>query len=315
MTFWLTSKRVARYGIAGFVRNGFVSLAAVFIMTVTLFVISNILISNAAMKATLQELSKQVDIVVYFTTDASVTQINEVQQSLEALPEVAGVAYKTREQALADFKELHKNDQRILQALEQVGGNPFGGSLEIRAKQTSQYESIATYLKAEQEAQTASGATIEKINFFQNKTAIDRLTDIIDQSRQNDIAKAIVLVVCSLLIAFNTIRLTIYTSRDEIGVMNLVGAGHWYVRGPFMISGFLYGVVAAAVVLLLLYPILIFYPVLIGLGPTSEILFGSFDAFQYYTDHFILFFGVLMGTGIVLGAVSSYLAVRRYLRT
>ena len=315
MTFWVTSKRVARYGIAGFVRNGFVSLAAVFIMTVTLFVISNILISNAAMKATLQELSKQVDIVVYFTTDASVTQINEVQKSLEALPEVAGVAYKTREQALVDFKELHKNDQLTLQALEQVGGNPFGASLEIRAKQTSQYESIATYLKSEQEAQTASGAAIEKINFFQNKTAIDRLSDIIDQSRQNDIAKAIVLVVCSLLIAFNTIRLTIYTSRDEIGVMNLVGAGHWYVRGPFMISGFLYGVVAAAVVLLLLYPILIFYPVLIGLGPTSEILFGSFDAFQFYTDHFILFFVVLMGTGIVLGAVSSYLAVRRYLRT
>ena len=124
----------------------------------------------------------------------------------------------------------------------------------------------------------------------------------------------LVLVICSVLIAFNTIRLAIYTSREEIGVMNLVGASRWYVRGPFMIAGVLYGVSAAVIVLLLLYPILIFYPVLIGLDATSEILFGTFDTFEYFTSEFVLFFLAMMGTGITLGALSSYLAVRRYLR-
>ncbi|MBI5645166.1 ABC transporter permease [Candidatus Kaiserbacteria bacterium] len=314
MSVWINMKRVARYGLAGFVRNGFVSLAAVLVMVVTLFMIANILLSNAAMKATLHELTNQVDVRVYFTAAATPDQIGEVQRSLEALPEVLKVTYETREQALAAFRERHKNDQLTTQALDELGENPFGASLEIKAKETSQYEGIANYLTQLQGGGTDAGRAIDTINFYQNKTAIDRLTDIIATSKTNDIAKAVGLAVVSLLIAFNTIRLAIYTARDEIGVMNLVGAGHWYVRGPFMVGGVLYGVVSGIIVLLLLYPILIFYPVLIGLGPTSELLFGSFSSFDYYTSHFVLFFFVLMGIGIVLGALSSYLAVRRYLR-
>ena len=106
----------------------------------------------------------------------------------------------------------------------------------------------------------------------------------------------------------------IYTSRDEIGVMNLVGASGWYVRGPFMVAGVLYGVVSSVVGLVLLYPILLYYPVLIGLDPTTELLFGNFNSFAYYTANFLLFFVAVTGTSIALGALSSYLAVRRYLR-
>lgn len=314
MPFWTNVKRVARYGFIGFMRNGFVSLAAVLIMTITLFVLANMLISNAAMKATLQQLTDKVDVTVYFQTNATDEQITELKKSLEALPEVAVVTSISREEALATFRERHKNDQLTLQALDELEGNPLGAALEVRAKQTSQYESIARFLEAQQTSGGA-GSSIDKVNFYQNKTAIDRLSNIIATSRTNDTAKAIVLVLCSLLIALNTIRLAIYTSRDEIGVMNLVGAGNWYVRGPFLIAGILYGVVSGTTVLLLLYPILLFYPVLIGLGPTSELLFGSFNSFGYYIEHFLFMFTVLMGTGIVLGALSSYLAVRRYLRT
>lgn len=314
MAFWTNAQRVARYGVAGFVRNGFVSLAAVLVMTLTLFVLANTIISNAAMKSTLEDIQSKVDVSVYFKTMATEEQVGSVKQSLEALPEVAAVSYVNRDQALADFRERHATDQLTLQALDELGENPFGASLEIRAKETSQYESIAKYLTAQQEAGTDAGQAIDKVNFYQNKVAIDRLTEIIDTSERNGIAKMLVLVVCSILIAFNTIRLAIYTAREEIGVMNLVGASRWYVRGPFMIAGVLYGVVAAVIVLLLLYPILIFYPVLIGLDATSEVLFGSFDTFQYFTNEFILFFLAMMGTGIALGAISSYLAVRRYLK-
>ena len=152
------------------------------------------------------------------------------------------------------------------------------------------------------------------MNFYQNKTAIDRLTNIIDTSKKNGIAKTIFLAICAVLIVLNTIRLAIYTSRDEIGVMNLVGASGWYVRGPFMVAGVLYGVVSSVVVLVLLYPILLYYPVLIGLDPTTELLFGNFNSFAYYTANFLLFFVAVTGTSIALGALSSYLAVRRYLR-
>jgi len=307
MSFWTNTKRVARYGLISFVRNGFVSLAAVLIMTITLFVVAALIISGAALQYTLTQLTGKVDVTVYFTTSATNEQITAMQRSLEALPEVAAVTYISRDEALATFRERHKGDQLTLQALDELGENPLGASLEIRAKETSQYESIAQFLESQQSGGAQTG--IDKINFFQNKTAIDRLTDIIETSRKVGLAVALVLGMATLLIAFNTIRLAIYTARDEIGVMNIVGAGHWYVRGPFMIAGVLYGVVSAVVVLLLLYPITAW------IGPGSERFFGSFNVFSYFVDAFPLLFFIIMVSGIALGALSSYLAVRRYLHT
>ncbi len=307
MDFWTTTKRVTRYGVAGFVRNGFVSLSAILIMTITLFVLASLMIGGAALNSTLRSLTEKVDVSVYFTTSAPESDIREIEGQLKALPEVLSVEYVSSEQALAAFRERHKNDQLTLQALDELGDNPLGASLEIRAKETSQYESIATYLNGKQEAGTGAGASIDKVNFFQNKTAIDRLSSIIETSKKLGIAIAIVLSLASVLISFNTIRLAIYTSRDEIGVMNIVGAGHWYVRGPFMIAGVLYGSVAGVIVLLLLYPITVW------LGPGSERFMGSFNVFTYFTSAFPLIFVVVMGSGIALGALSSFLAVRRYL--
>lgn len=305
MAFWTTTKRVARYGLIGFIRNGFVSLAAILIMTITLFVTATLLVAGAALDSTLTQLMEKVDVNVYFATNASEEQVLAVQRELQVLPEVASVAYTSREAALAEFRERHKAEASTIQALDQLSENPLGASLAIRAKETSQYESIAEYLSTKQEN---GDNLISKVNFYQNKTAIDRLTSIIETSRTVAIAIAIFLAGASILIAFNTIRLAIYTSRDEIGVMNLVGATHWYVRGPFMIAGVLYGVIAGILVLIILYPLSAW------MGPPSQRFFGTFNVFDYYTGSFALIFLAVMGMGILLGSISSYLAVRRYLR-
>lgn len=304
MTFWTTTKRVARYGFIGFLRNGFVSLAAILIMTITLFVSSVLLIAGAALDSTLEQLMQKVDVNVYFVTTASEDQIMEMKRELETLPEVASIEYVSRETALAEFRERHKNEASTIQALDQLSENPLGASLAIRAKETSQYESIAEFLTGKQEG----GTLISKVNFYQNKPAIDRLTAIIETSRTIGIATALFLAGASILIAFNTIRLAIYTSRDEIGVMNLVGAGHWYVRGPFVIAGILYGLISGIVVLLVLYPATAW------LGPASERFFGSFNVFDYFVGNFATLMLSVLALGISLGAISSYLAVRRYLR-
>jgi cell division transport system permease protein len=303
---WLTTKRVARYGLIGFIRNGFVSLAAVLIMTITLFVAAGLMISNAALHSVLSQITQKVDVTVYFTTAATDDQIQQLQNSIKALPEVASVSFVSRDQALAAFQARHANDQLTMQALEELGDNPLGASLEVRAKDPSQYESIAKYLESQQS--TPAGSAIDKINFFQNKAAIDKLSEIISTTRSIGLAVAIIFGLASLMIAFNTIRLAIYTARDEIGVMNLVGASNWYVRGPFMIAGVLYGAASGIIVLLLLYPIAVW------LGPGSEQFLGTFNVFTYFTSSFALIFSVVMGLGVGLGSFSSYLAVRRYLR-
>ena len=309
MAWWRDIKRISRYGLIGFFRNGFVSLAAILIMTITLFVIAALLMSSAALKATLQGLTNKVDVNVYFVTNASEERILHLKKSLEALPEVASVDYTTREQALERFRDRHKNDQLTLQALDELGDNPLGASFAVRAKETSQYESIAKFLEnSPASIGSSEDHIIEKVNFFQNKGAIDRLSDIIRASRSLGFAVAIFMAIASMLIAFNTIRLAIYTSRDEIGVMKLVGAEHWYVRGPFVIAGVLYGFTAGMLVLIILYPLSIYLA-----GP-SQRFFGNFDTLSYFTAHFPLMFASVVGIGVLLGAVSSYMAVHRYLR-
>jgi len=106
---------------------------------------------------------------------------------------------------------------------------------------------------------------------------------------------------------FNTIRLAIYTNRDEIEVMQLVGADNWFVRGPYVVEGALYGLVSGLVTLL------VFYPLVIYIGPITENFFGTFNALTFYINNFGILFQYIVGSGVLLGSISSYLAVRRYL--
>lgn len=278
-------------------------------MTVTLFIFGSVLFLGAMLNASLEEIKDKVDINVYFITTAPPEEILSLKDSLLALSEVESVEYVSRDEALERFRLRHENDQLTLQALEELGENPLGANLNIKAKETSQYEGIAAFLESESALRSGEEAPIiDKANYFQNKIAIDKLTTIIESSETFGLVVIIVLVISSIIITFNTIRLAIYTSRDEISVMRLVGASNMYIRGPFVFEGIMYGVVAASITLAL------FYPITLWLGPITESFFGNINLFSYYINNFARIFSIIFGSGIVLGAVSSFLAVRKYLK-
>jgi len=306
---WLTAKRIFRAGFLSFWRNGFVSLSAILMMVFTLFIIGLAVFTGVILQTTLNEFRSQADMNVYFTTDAPEQRIVEIKSSLEALPEVKSVEYLSREAALAAFRERHRNDQLTLQALDELGDNPLGSVLNIEANEITQYETIANFLQSQEALGAGATSVIDKINYFdeQHRAAIDRLAAITDSSKIIGFFIILVLVATTIAISLNTIRLAIYTSREEISVMRLVGAGQFYIRAPFMVEGILYGMVAGVVTLA------IFYPVTWWLGSATESFFGSINIFTYYLSHFPLFFLLIIGTGVVLGAFSSFLAVRRYL--
>jgi cell division transport system permease protein len=248
-----------------------------------------------------------VDINAYFLTTATEQQVLDIKDEIKQLPEVASVEYISREEALRLFKERHKNDQLTLQALEELDDNPLGASLAIRAKNPSQYEVIAKFLDNIVESSKGDKQIIEKINYYQNKVIIDRLSSLVKSLEKAGLAFSIFLAIASIMIVFNTIRLAIYTNKDEIEVMQLVGADNWFVRGPYIIEGALYGLTAGLITLF------IFYPLAIYLGPITEGFFGSFNSFAFYVNEFGMLFKYIVGSGMVLGAISSFLAVRRYL--
>lgn len=307
---WTLLRRVLRAGILDFSRNAFVSVASILVMTVTLFVVGTTLFAGVILGSALQELRDKADVNVYFTENAPENSILELKASLEALPEVQSVQYVSAEEALAQFRERHQNDQLTLQALEELGENPLGAVLNVKAKDIAQYEAIASFLQSQQNAQSGSASTIDKINYYDeaHQEALKRLEQITNSAQRLGLIIIILLIITTVAISFNTLRLAIYSSRDEIQVMRLVGAGAFYIRAPFMVEGVLYGLIAALLVLL------IFYPLTWWLGGATGNFFGGINVFSYYMAHFLRFFGIIAGTGVLLGALSSYLAVRRYLK-
>lgn len=304
---WMVIKRVLVGGSKNFVRGGAVSAATVLIMTVTLTIISSLVFLSALLSFTLTTIKNKVDVSVYFVTTASEQDIFAVRDQLEKLPQVSSVTYTSAADALTAFRARHANDQLTLQALDQLGGNPLDASLEVRAKDPSEYESIVNFLEASPALSSDGTSIIDRINYAQNKNVIDRLSLAIRATREVGFAVVIFFAIASILIAFATIRLAIYTAKDEIAVMRLVGASNAYIQGPFVVEGVITGVLAALIVLLLLWPTTWY------VGEKTANWFGGFSLAGYYDSHFILFFGVLMLSGILLGAIASVLAIRKYL--
>ena len=308
--FWLNTKRICRTGFVSFWRNSFVSLASILVVTVTLFVVGMVIFLSVILNSSLVDLKNKVDVSVYFSIAAPEADILSVKKTIESLPEVSGVQYVSKEEAIAAFRERHKDDYLTLQALEELSYNPLGARLNVLAQDPSQYESIVRFLEHRPEIATAENPNgiIEKLNYRQNKEVIDRLARLIAGAERLGYAFAGVLILISLLITLNTIRLVIYMSREEIAVMRLVGASNFYIRGPFVVAGMLYGFAAAIIAMVL------FYPVTVWLGATTTNFFGGINLFEYYLSNFFKLFFVLAALGILLGAIASFLAARKYLR-
>lgn len=306
--FWTNFKRITRTGFMNFWRNGTVSLASVLMMTVTLLVIGFITFSSAVLNTSLNTLRDKVDITVTFIPSAAEKDILDIKHSLEALSEVSMVTYTSREDVLTAFTARHQNDQSILTALNELNGNPLGAELDIKAKDPSQYQSIASFLEGQGALSSGGVSIVDHVNFYQNKVAIDRLTAIIRSADKLGFAIALSFIILSILIAFNTIRLTIYIAREEISVMRLVGASTSYIQGPFVTVGIIYGLVATLVALIL------FLPITYWIGQVTQNFFIGMNLFTYYLHNFPQVFVILLGSGVFVGAVSSFWAIRRYLK-
>lgn len=275
-------------------------------VTITLCVITLIIFLQAVLHFSLNQIKDKVDVTIYFTTSAPEDKIMFLKSSLEKLPEVAAVSYTSREEALKIFRDRHIKDYPTIQALDEIKENPLGAYLNVKAKEISQYENIANFLKSDDKLVAGSSSIIDKVNYHQNKLIINRLNDIISGAQKLGFLITLFFVIISIIITFNTIRLTIFISKEEIGVMRLVGASKMHVRGPFMIEGAIYGMVAT------LFTLILFWPATAWLGRNMTNFLGI-NMYDYYVSSFFQIFATLLLSGVGLGIISSFLAVRKYL--
>ena len=300
-------KRIVRSGYKNFIRSGYTSVASILIMTITLFVITSLIFIQVALHSSLNNIKEKVDVTVYFVEGTNESDIKDIQSELSKLPEVKSVDYTSADDSLAQFKDKHANDYLTLQALDELNSNPLGATLNIKAKDPSQYESISKYFESDNAVSKGDLNIISKIDYNQNKIIIDRLNAIIAGAQKLGFAVSLILVLISIIITFNTIRLIIYMSRDEISVMRLVGAGPKYVQGPFVVSGVLVGTISAFVTMIL------FIPISIWLGNQMSDFVGI-NLFTYFKENFVQLFFIMLLSGVLIGGVSSYLAIMRYIK-
>lgn len=303
---WLNFKRILKTGFTNFWRNTVVSLSSVLVMMITLLIISGVFFSDALLKHTLISLEQKIDINISLLPEVTDENINKIKTDLESLPQVEYVELLSPEQVLEQYKENNKSEQVALSALELLNDNPFGASLKVKAIGLDQYESIYNFLSVNY-AIGESNSLIDDVNFVKKELVIKRLEKIITAGERFGLAITIIFIILSIIITLNTIRLAMYISKDEVKVMNLVGADRHYIKGPFVVTGAVYGLFSAIFVSGILYPITYY------LGEITAETFFGLNIFTYYLSNFGTLFLILLCSGIFIGGVSSSLAIKKYL--
>ena len=296
--------KIIKSGWTNFKRNTYLSIAVTGVMGLVLIVMLSLLsfqFLSSRLVATLQE---KVDISAYFKIETTEDIIDGVKADLEKLPEVKSVMYISREQASEEFAQRHADNPLIQESLLQLDDNPFEATLNITALDSTKYEAVAVYLENSSQRDMMS-----KINYNENKDVIDRINHVATAIRNWGFAGALVIAIIAILITFNTVRLTIYNQKQEIEIMRLVGASNWFIRGPFIVEGILYGLAGALVTAALVYPILF-----ILTPKISSFLELDITQFNYLALNYLALLGILLAIGSLLGIVSSATVVRKYLK-
>jgi len=296
-------KRIFNSGWRNFKRQSGFSLATIVIMTMIVSLATLVFLLQKTSQSLIEDLEASVDLRVYFEEDLSTEELMDIREELARVPEIKSVEYVSREEALHGFTARHKDNPVIMESLEEVGTNPFLASLNINAWEPAYYGSIAGFLE-----NSAFSEIITKIDYTQKAPAIERLFSITSAISQAGLILGLVLVLVVMIIIFNTARLAIYNSKEEIEIMRLVGASNWFIRGPFLVQGVLCGLLATLIALLL------FSGILYYISPKLEVLSPGLNVFAFFINNLFIILGIQLLAGVGLGILSSALAVRKYLR-
>lgn len=304
--------RTFKAGLQNFLRNGLLSLATISVIIVTLFIVNTQVAVVAANDFLLKDVKDRVNISVYLKKGITQNEIDTIKKEIEDYNEVSQVIFVSEDQALDEFKEQNKDNETIEKALNELGENPLGAVINIRSDNPDYYESIASRIEGGQYA-----GMISKVNYAKYKGVINNLNQEIKSNQKIAIILAATLSLVAILVTFNSIRITMYSHRQEIEIMKLVGASNNYIRMPFIWEGIFYGLVAALVAIPLSYGYLDF--ISDGASSNSILPFSNTKYIKtFLTDYFFknIFHVILFqfAFGIFLGVISSLIAIRKHLR-
>ncbi len=307
MRKFITFRRLFIVGCKNFVRNAWLSIAATVVMIVTITIVLSAIVLNVTARNAITELSKNLKISVYLKDDAPSDVQQQLKSSLVANQYVSSVEFISREQAKENFTASFQNDEKLLEGLALIGGESLPASYEVSVNDIERINEVGDVAKDPRFADAVEEVSLGKTNV---KSTIDRAAAAQRFVIRSSILASSVFAIVSVLIIFNTIRMAIFTRSEEIRTMKLIGATPNYIRGPFIIETTLYGIIAG------LAANAIVYAGIISFGSKLSTQAEFAETYTYFTSAGIMLSMLAGGifAGILVGMVSSILAMEKYLR-
>lgn len=300
----LTSfKRIIHWGKQSFLRNSGASWATTIVMIIVICLITSLFLFQRTTKFATASLEEKIALTVYFKKEAPEEEILAAKRELVLVPAIEKIEYISEQEALETFTQRHLDNPIVMESLAMVGANPLMAHFNIKTQAPSQYEKVSGFIE-----KASFAGLIDHINYSQMSPVVEKIQQITSGLTGLGIILTIIFGVIAVLVAFNTIRLAIYNLKDEIGIMRLVGASNWFIRGPLIVQGAICGLLATLISLALLSLLLFF------LSPKLEAVLPGLNLFGYFGSHIFQIILIQLAVGVGLGVLSSIVAIRKYLQ-
>lgn len=306
----ITFNRIIHAGILSFIRNATLAIAAMAVMVVTLTIVLFSIIANATFGNTIQTITDKVDVSVFLKDEVTKAQTDKLLADLKKQPNVATVQYLNKDQAMAAFAKQNAGNQSVLTSATVTGNNPLPATIRIKPKDLNHIQDIRNFLITKDNAALQIPGSPSYSG--DRKKAIDNITHATNILRRVGVISVVGFAVISALIIFNTLQMAIFNRRDEIQIERLLGAGTWFIRGPFVVESIIYGILSAVISLLFINSI--FVAASSALQASTLGLLDISYAQSYFNSHFWVLLLMQILVGILIGAASSIIATQRYLK-
>lgn len=303
----VTTRRIINAGIINFVRNAWLAIAAMAVMIITLTIVLFSVITNATFGNTIKQITDRIDVSVYLNDSTDQARGQAFAEELRSLPNAESVTYLSKDQALQRYREINANNPELLSAVNETD-NPLPATIQIKPRDLDKIQDIRDFLNRPENA-----TLWEDVSYRDDrKEAIDKIAHATNLLQRAGLVAVLVFAVISMLIIFNTIQMAIFNRREELTIMRLLGATTWYIRGPFVVETVIYGILSAIISILIIN--MLFAAASQALQATSLGLLDINYSAEYFKANFWWLLLMQLLLGILIGAVSSIIATRRYLK-
>ena len=304
--------RILKYGTKGFARNIWLSVAATVVMTITLIILFMTVVASVILTNTANMMRDKIDITIYFKPNTSEKVLGELSATMGKDSNVKSVVTSTSEQEYEKFVEENADSDEILNIMDDemkaLMISKMQATMRIKVYDVDNLDSIRDLVETNADFQKVLDTEMEP-TYDVNQVEIATITSWARIARTGGIVLAVVFLVISVLIIFSTIRMAIFSRREEIYMMRLVGADKRFIRGPFLVEAEICGVIAGVLSATVSYFGFIYLsPKLSGYGIDVTEIIEILES-----NKLILVYLAFIALGVLIGRLSAWLAVSKYL--